>query len=258
MITNAQGFRSFFDENPHLKKTMKDIIFTVEKSNKKQASFDFFNDDIVNAPSVFTNEDNTNNNTDTDTTTPNKTNLSNHISLSSPKLTPKLSASISLPKNSKEAKEDPKDEKNVKEDTEEWKALFEAFKKSMTYLVFTEPNYLVKNGVTSAISGENANKITDKILSQPEKFKTFLENANELIVTVKEKMDYQEENRINHARNLEDHINQMDAVLETKSFGFNPEKRARFLAHYENALEYQKDKDFSMMPTNPLTLAKPF
>lgn len=250
VIKNGQEFRSFFDNNPSLKTNMKDILFTVSKNTKTKTPFDFFAEPPKNKPNEFKNKNelDENNINSTTTFTTNNNDDAN---------TPKLSNMIRLP--GAKAKED-KDDLPLakKDDNEEWNALFDAFKKSMTYLVFTEPNYLIKNGITSAISGENASQITDKILSQPDKFKSFLEHSNELIVSVAEKVEFAEENRINHARRLEEHVNQMDAMLESKSFGFNPAAREKFVAHYEAALEYQKDKSFSMLPTNPLTLAKPF
>lgn len=239
MITNAQSFRSFFDDNPSLTSKMKDVVFHVDQSSKKQTPFDFFNE----PPKLKPNEANKHNQDKLDEN-------------GNPILENEL---INQKESNVSPKELPRPNSLLPEDNiQEWQALYQAFKDSMTYLVFTEPNFLIKNGITSAITGENAEKITEKILSNPETFKSFLETSNELIATVKEKMDFQEDARLNNARNLEEHINQMDAILETKNFGFNPAKRAKFLVQYESALEAQKDSSASLLPTNPLTLAKPY
>lgn len=256
MITNAQGFRSFFDDNPSLLSSMKQVIFSVSQSTKSATPFDFFNEPPKPKPQSINNNQNLvdKDGNPLENIDPNHLNASNSNQ--------KLSHSIVLP-NSKNGKnnnfkDSQNDLNNPDENAEEWGALFKAFKYSMNYLVLTEPKYLINNGVTSAITGENAQKITDKILANPETFKTFLESANELILEKHEKIESNEETRLRYARHLEDNINQMDGILETKSVGFNPAARARFLAHYESALELQKDKSSSMMPTNPLTLGKTF
>src|SRR5579875_2410780 len=76
MITNSQGFRNFFEDNPSLIPKLKDFIFAVSPSLKNSTSFDFFND-----KSNFNNPNNEN--TDETTTKVNqevKSNLDNKVS----------------------------------------------------------------------------------------------------------------------------------------------------------------------------------